>query len=250
MGVKDFRWRDEGRGLGVDLDQIDNFETAFRQLGQQGHYSVIIGHVPPPKVAPSQALKLTATFATAFEDPHVYLFYRNSTEAGYTKVELKREDEFERTWSGEIPAGKVVPGFLDYYFEANYGRGGPYGGTIEHRAPYHVLVNDNNSKPILSHTPPVGPLRGDSVTLRVEVKARAQVRTAYVYYKRLPAYYEWLRIEMQPEGRGYFTAVVPVTPEGILYYFEATDEDGNAVNYPDFLGRTPYLIIDSWAPSR
>jgi len=250
MGVKDFRWRDEGRGLGVDLDQIDNFETAFRQLAQQGHYSVIIGHVPPPKVAPSQALKLTATFATAFEDPHVYLFYRNSTEAGYTKVELKREDEFERTWSGEIPAGKVVPGFLDYYFEANYGRGGPYGGTIEHRAPYHVLVNDNNSKPILSHTPPVGPLRGDSVTLRVEVKARAQVRTAYVYYKRLPAYYEWLRIEMQPEGRGYFTAVVPVTPEGILYYFEASDEDGNAVNYPDFLGRTPYLVIDSWAPSQ
>ena len=250
MGVKDFRWRDEGRGLGVDLDQIDNFETAFRQLAQQGHYSVIIGHVPPPKVAPSQALKLTATFATAFEDPHVYLFYRNSTEAGYTKVELKREDEFERTWSGEIPAGKVVPGFLDYYFEANYGRGGPYGGTIEHRAPYHVLVNDNNSKPILSHTPPAGPFRGDSGTLRVEVKARAKVRTAYVYYKRLPAYYEWLRIEMQPEGRGYFTAVVPVTPEGILYYFEATDEDGNAVNYPDFLGRTPYLIIDSWAPSR
>jgi hypothetical protein len=211
---------------------------------------VIVGHVPPPKVAPSQALKLTATFATTFEDPHVYLFYKNSAEAGYTKVELKREDEFERTWRGEIPAGKVIPGFLDYYFEANYGRSGPYGGTIEHRSPYHVLVNDNNSKPILSHTPPAEPFRSDSVTLRVEVKARAKLRTVYVYYKRMPAHYEWLRMEMQPGGQGYFSAVVPVTPEGILYYFEATDEDGNAVNYPDFLERTPYFCIDSWALSR
>jgi hypothetical protein len=249
MGVKDFRWRDEGRSLGVDLDQIDNLETAFRRLAQQGNDRVIIAHVPPPKVAPNQALKLTATFATAFESAHVYLFYRNSTETGHTKVELKREDEFERTWSGEIPADKVIPGFLEYYFEANNGRWGPYGGTIEQRAPYHVLVNDNNSKPILSHTPPLGPFRGDSVSLRVEVKAKAKLSTVYVYYKRLPAYYEWLRMEMQPAGQDHFTATVPLTPEGILYYFEAMDEDGNAVNYPDFLERTPYFAIDSWAPA-
>jgi hypothetical protein len=206
--------------------------------------------VPPAKVAPRQALKLTATFATAFQDPRVYLFYRDSEEAGYTKVELVREDEFQRTWSGEIPAHEVVPGFLDYYFEADCGRWGPYGGTIEHQSPYHVLVNDNNSKPILLHTPTAGPVRGGSITLRVEVTAKSKVRTVCVYYKRLPAYYEWLRMEMHPEGQGYFSADVPVTPEGILYYFHASDEDGNAVNYPDFLERTPYFVVDSWAPIR
>ncbi len=139
---------------------------------------------------------------------------------------------------------------MDYYFEANEGRGGSYGGTLEQRPPYHVLVNDDNSKPILSHTPLATPFQGDSVTLRVEVKARAKLAAVYVYYKRMPAYYEWLRIEMQPAGQGYFSAVVPVTPEGILYYFEAIDENGNAVNYPDFLERTPYFSIDSWAPSQ
>jgi hypothetical protein len=251
MGVKDFRWRDEGRSLGVDLDQIDNFETAFRQLSPQDQHSEVIGHVPPPKVVPGQALKLTATIATALRaEAHVYLFYRNSREAGYTKVELRCEDEIQRTWSGEIPAGRVVPGFLEYYFEANNGKWSLYGATIEHRSPYHVLVNDNNSKPILSHTPPAGPIRGDSVSLRVEVKAKSKIRKVCVYYKRLPASYEWLRMEMQPEGQGYFSAAVPVTPEGILYYFEASDEDGNAVNYPDFLERTPYFVLDSWAPSQ
>ena len=64
----------------------------------------------------------------------------------------------------------------------------------------------------------------------------------------MPAYYEWVRIDMQPTGDGQFTAAVPLTPEGILYYFEALDEDGNAANYPDFLQRTPYFAIDSWAP--
>ena len=248
MGVKDFRWRDEGRSLGVDLGQIDNFETAFRQHSLQGRTGVTIGHVPPAKAAPGRVLELAATFATALQDPHVYLFFRNSMEAGYTKVELKPEDESQRTWSGEIPASKVVPGFLDYYFEANNGRGGPYGATIEHRAPYHVLVNDNNSKPIISHTAPAEPIRGDSVTLRAEVKAHSQVETVYVYFKRLPAYYEWLRMEMQPEGQDNFSARVPLTPEGILYYFEAVDENGNAANYPDFLEHTPYFIIDSWTP--
>ena len=248
MGVKDFRWRDEGRSLGVDLDQIDNLETAFRQLSTRGQQSVTIGHVPPPKVAPRQALKLTATLATALRDPHVYLFYRNSGEVGYTQVELRREDEFQRTWSGEIPADQVVPGFLEYYFEADAARVGPYGGTIERRSPYHVLVNDNNSKPILSHTPPSGPVQGGAVSLRVAVAAKSTVKAVNVYYKRLAAYYEWLKMEMQPEGGDYFRAVVPVTPEGILYYFEASDEDGNAANFPDFLERTPYFIIDSWAP--
>ena len=249
MGVKDFRWRDEGRGLGVDLNQIDDLETAFRQLPRQDHDRVIIGHVPPLKAAPGKALKLSATFATAFQDPHVYLFYRNSTQAGYTKVELRRENEFERTWGGEIPATEVLPGFLDYYFEADNGRWGPYGGTVEHRSPFHVPVNENNSKAILSHTPPAGPVQGGSITLRAEVKAAAQVRAVYVHYKRMPAFCEWLKIEMQPVGQGYFSAVVPVTPEGILYYFEAIDGDGNGTNYPDFLKRTPYFVIDSWAPS-
>ena len=36
MGVKDFRWRDEGRSLGVDLDQLNNLETTFRRLAATG----------------------------------------------------------------------------------------------------------------------------------------------------------------------------------------------------------------------
>lgn len=65
----------------------------------------------------------------------------------------------------------------------------------------------------------------------------------------MPAPYEWLRMEMHPAGNGIYSASVPLTAEGILYYFEAVDESGNAANYPNFLEQTPYFVIESWAPA-
>ena len=54
---------------------------------------------------------------------------------------------------------------------------------------------------------------------------------------------------MEPGGGASYSANVPLTPEGILYYFEAIDEDGNAANYPNFMERTPYLVVNAWDPS-
>ena len=248
MGVGHFHWRDEGRSLGVDLDQLNNLETMFRRRPQEDGLSVIIGHVPPAKVEAGKPLKLTATYANADYDPHVYVFYRNSKQLGYTKLELKQDNEFARTWSGTIPGDQVISGSLDYYFGANSGVGSDYDETIAHRPPFHVLVNDDSTKPVFSFTPPAAPVTGDSVNLSVKVQDAAKIKAVYVYYKLMPAYYEWLRVEMHGAGDGAYAATVPLTPEGILYYFEAVDEDGNAANYPDFLKQTPYLVIDSWAP--
>jgi len=248
MGVSKFRWRDEGRSLGADLDQINDLESDFRRLREKEEHRTIIGHVPPFKVRPGQPLRLTATYATGPTNGHVFLFYRNAREAAYTQMALSLENQFERTWSGEIPGEKVVPGHLEYYFEADQAPEGPYGGTLEQQPPYLVFVNDNNMRPVISHTPPPGAVRGNAVELTVEARARAKISSVRVYYKRMPAYHEWLKLDMTPVGETRYTASVPLTPEGILYYFEAVDEDGNAVNYPNFLERTPYLVIEGWAP--
>jgi hypothetical protein len=248
MGVKDFHWRDEGRSLGVDLDQLNNLETTFRRLPQQDGLGVVIGNVPPAKVQPGKPLALTATFATSSDDPHVYAFYRNSRAVGYTRVELKRDNEFARTWSVTIPGHQVLVGSLDYYFGANSGRGSDYDETIAHRPAFHLLVNDNDSKPVFSYTPPTHPVTGDSVSLSLAVQDKSKIKSVHVYYKIMPAYYEWVPVEMHPTGDGNFTATVPLTPEGILYYFDAVDEDGNAANYPNVFEQTPYFVMDSWAP--
>jgi hypothetical protein len=51
-----------------------------------------------------------------------------------------------------------------------------------------------------------------------------------------------------PAGANRYTAQVPLTPEGVLYYFEAADDDGNTLRWPDFLKETPYLAINPWSP--
>jgi hypothetical protein len=91
-------------------------------------------------------------------------------------------------------------------------------------------------------------VQGTTVPLSVRVASGAKLSAVYVYYKRMPSSYEFVRLEMHPTAAVQYTAAVPLTPEGILYYFEAIDEDGNAANYPNFLESTPYFVIDSWSP--
>jgi len=250
MGVRQFRWRDEGRSLGVDLDQLNNLEAAFRRLPHEDGLGVIVGHVPPAKAEPGKPVTLEATYATPSEDPHVYVFYRSSRAAGWTKLDLKPDDKVGRTWSVTIPADQVVPGSLEYYFGANSGRWSDYDETISHRPPFRVLVNQADAKPVFSQAPPGGSGDGNSAVLKVKVDDSSAIKSVYIYYKIMPAYHEWLRVEMRSNGDGSYSASVPLTPEGILYYFEAVDESGNAANYPDFLEQTPYFVIDSWAPQR
>jgi len=248
MGVPHFRWRDEGRSLGVDLDQINNMEVQFRNLPRKEGFRVVLGHVPPYKVKPGEPLKLTVTYATE-EFPsstHVNLFYRNSPDADYSQIQMTPENRVARTWTGEIPGKDIIPGKLQYYFQSNQGIYSSYGDTLEYRPPYEVYVNDDNAQPEFEYTPPSGPVRGKAVTIEVEIQDKAAIRSAYVFYKRMPAYDNWIKVKLQHVSGDRYSASVPLTPEGILYYFEAIDNDGNAANYPNFLKQTPYFVIDAW----
>jgi hypothetical protein len=248
MGVPHFRWRDEGRSLGVDLDQMNNLEAQFAGLPAKEGFRVVLGHVPPDKVRPGESLKLTVTYATE-KNPastHLNLFYRNSDGAAYSEIPLTPKNLAARTWTGEIPGKEVVAGKLEYYFQANQGIYGPYGGSLQFRPPYQVFVNDDDRAPEFAYTPPGGPLRGKSLAVEVEIRDKVPIRSACVYYKPMPAYYNWIKVPMQQAGGDRYSASLPLTPEGILYYFEATDADGNAANFPDFLKQTPYFVVNAW----
>lgn len=65
-----------------------------------------------------------------------------------------------------------------------------------------------------------------------------------VYYKRMPSTAEWLSLDMIKTAADTYAGNVPVDPEGILYYLEVVDRDGNAANYPNFLRQTPYFVVN------
>ena len=109
MGVAKFRWRDEGRSLGVDLDQINNLEAEF-QRKCENWWDATIGHVPPRAAQPGQALQLVAT---SIGGGKVVLWYRNSRQSAYTPLSMLPLNPTEHTWSAEIPQQEVVAGRLD-----------------------------------------------------------------------------------------------------------------------------------------
>jgi hypothetical protein len=248
MGVKEFRWRDEGRSLGADLEQLNALEGEFRKVAKSEAYHTVLGHSPAFKAKPGSPLSVQVTYVTQTGNPKVDLFYRNSQQLGYTRLPMKYDNEAERKWKVEIPAQAIVPGFVEYYFEAAAEPWGPYGGTLLYRPPYRVLVNQNELRPVISVVAPDPGDRSDRAKLTVHVEAKSKIAVVRAYYKPMPASYEWMNVNMKSTGEGNFTGVLPLTSEGIIYYFEAVDEDGNGTNYPNFLEKTPYLWISGWAP--
>ncbi len=244
MGVNRFYWRDEGRSLGLDLDQINALEFEFHNLKDRRRD--VLGHLPPFKARPGKPLPLTVTYVSEDRKGQVTVFYKNAQEVGYKKLALHPVNAVERTWAVVIPAEEMVPGEFEYYFEENLGVGGSYGGTLDHQSPYRVIVTNNDVAPVISHQPPERTLRETSVTLAAGVESKGKISSVHVYYKPMPAYDDWVSVEMLPAGQGEYRATVPITPEGILYYFQAVDEDGNAANYPNFLVQTPYFTINGW----
>jgi len=246
MRTYKFRWRDEGRSLGADLEFINRKEAEFFNLSWGAfRWRTQIGHVPPEDARPGHPLKISATLSGASDDMRVFLLYQRPGDAAYVEIPMAPESTVERTWSAEIPAAAMAPGTLRYYFEAHGGVGVGYGGTLDLREPYTVRVSETPGRLEIEHVPPSGSIRTNKVDLTARVRGDA-VESVRVYYRSMPAYHGWLSLEMASRGNGEFGASVPLSPEGILYYFEAIGGGGAAVHYPDFRNATPYFVIDAW----
>ena len=248
MRANRFRWREEGRSLGVDLEQLNRMEQQFQDLQRPEWWKPVrIGHVPQLKVTPGKSVKLMATYVNPTQTNHLFLLYRNSQETAYKKIEMTEDNPQGRTWKAEIPAPEALPGCLEYYFEARSGPLWKYGSTLASGRPYRIIVSSDNSRPVISFEKPAHRFRGDSIDLTIRVHAQAKITSARVYFKPMPSTYDWQVMEMHAAGDSHYQAKVPVTPEGILYYFSVVDSAANAARYPNFLEQTPYFVIDAWA---
>jgi hypothetical protein len=104
----------------------------------------------------------------------------------------------------------MIPGFVDYYFEAVAEPWGPYGGTLEHRPPYRVRINENDSKPVISLASPQTREGANYVSAEVHVEAKAKIAFVRAHYKPMPATYEWSTIEMRPTSDTNYAAALPL----------------------------------------
>lgn len=245
-----FNWRDERKFMQPAIDKLDRLEKEYPLgLAWPVRDSWIAGHVPPVRVEPGRALELSVTCADDYANTRAWVAYRTSTKTPWAWIEMSRDKNLARVWNAAIPVDVLKPGQLEYYFELRnpyYG----YGGTLDARPPYTLPVSSDTGRPTIKHTPPARAVHGDSVVLAAEVSDPSGIRSVRVYYKAMPAYAGWIALPMRSAGGGRYTAAVPLTSEGILYYFEAVDNANNGANYPDFTKQTPYFVIGAWDASK
>jgi len=276
-----FTWAEEGRHLARDMETIQRVREEFegtlrakfgdeirdfvRELRKQGvhtreelmrrHKEIeshmarqppLIGHLPIHRALPNAPIRVSMTVGTMAGNVSAWLYYRRGGGKVFAKVPMApRADRY--TFAGFIPAAAASPGVVEYYIEAGTGQAkarwpekGPVGAQRVH-------ISSDRSGPVIAPIPVEENTRGSRVKLRAHVTDDTSVAAVKAHYRPMPSYYGWKSVEMKKAGDSY-EVEVPLTPEGLLYHFEAVDMNGNATMAPDFLERTPYYVIRSWEP--
>ena len=252
MGVNRFRWKDEAQNLVIALDELNALEMEYLSWDSDPGHQAVLGHVPERRVPPGEPLTLSVSHTgssggiTGRPPTAISLFYRRSGQVGYTELPMDLTNPLTGNWAATIPAEQIGPGTLEYYFEVQPTRWAHYGAIHRARTPYRVTVSSRSSRPQVSHWPPPAGARGERLALQLTVRSGTPLTVVRAYYKEMPSHREWRAVEMTEVHAGRYEAVVPLTPDGILYYFEAIDDQGSAANYPDFLEQTPYFVVDAW----
>lgn len=156
---------------------------------------------------------------------------------------------------GTVPRGREIYRFdipqdveaIEYYFTAEWAadkRRLPAGDTVfKWRRPHEAAPLSIVSEAIES------PGHDSTFEIQARVSSPDGVARVVAYFKPIPTDKQWQSVGMKEIADGVYSASVPLTAEGLLYRFQATDKLGHAVLYPDFECETPYRIIPSWNPS-
>jgi hypothetical protein len=151
-------------------------------------------------------------------------------------------------WKDELPKLK-----RDFDLLEMYGRDPPdqsfllvqrYKKALSTKRPY-TYVPKEEELPVISHTPVKEAKIGTDILIKAHVSSKAKLMKVMLHYKPVPSIYDWSTIPMTSNGDEY-TANIPasiVTSEGIMYYIEAVDIEGNGIIYPNPLKETPYIVI-------
>ncbi|HOX28699.1 MAG TPA: hypothetical protein PLQ76_06040, partial [bacterium] len=279
-----FTWKDVAPQLDADKRIIEGEDKRFTtNMPAQGEPPAVL-HVPTFNALEGAPLRIAATILTPGNKlpKSVALFYRSLGSQDFKSVALAKEGD-DPIFSGELPAADAK-GKVEYYIsaEAADGKSSVYPGkqwgaavrksgfSIEEyydgsakkkSAEMKKLRNTEIGKYILctfskDRTPPQLSVvatnfspAGDNVEIKVAVKEESPVKKIRIFYKNIPSNYTWIETDMEKGADGLYSINLKLTPEGLLYYFEASDEAGNATAYPYFMKQTPYLIIDSWDPA-
>jgi hypothetical protein len=86
----------------------------------------------------------------------------------------------------------------------------------------------------------------DKATITCHPTDKKKIAKVILWFKPLPSELPWQNVEMSRSFDGDFSATVPLTHEGLMYFAEGQDAKGYAENFPPVFEETPYRVIPAF----
>ncbi len=250
MHTLEYSWKEEGKKIEDDFKVIGNEKEIFTKFKNDGKNHLF--HIPVNYVLQSGVINFKATFICNEQDKTIKAFYKGDDDASdYKSLELNQEKEkSEFIYSKALSASNLGKREIYYFIEAICGNEKLYfpDRKDDEKIKKHIIdIITDTEKPIVKKVE-YAIKQSKQVQISAEIEDNSTKVDARLFYKPIPSTKYWSApIAMTAiENTNKFTAEVPFSDEGILFYLEAVDEDYNGIIYPDFRQETPYFIVEKF----
>ncbi len=240
-----FSWAAEGKKLSAETDKLAAAEAKFEKQTPGPGQPPIIGNVPIRRFAANCRFAFTASVRCA-GTPRVTAYYRRSGEGEFNEIEMEqaRKNSYVAREAVAIGAEPV-----EYYLVAT---SGGVTVTLPERGaeqPFVVRPATDSDPPVIKHGPVDIKPPARNAVIAARITDAAEIESAVVWFKPLPQRLSWQMMVLDEGIDGVRQVSIPVTPEGVMYFIEASDADGNVSRLPDVRKAAPYIVIPAWAPA-
>lgn len=200
----------------------------------------------PEKNSLSIARGTTSTVKPPDKIAQVRLVYSDDGGKMTQAVEMKKLDGY--TYSAAIPGGAVREGEIFYYIEAVDSIGQVIHVPRETgNERYRIAITSDRTPPLVEHSPTLIWDPGKPMIVNAKVSDQSRVDRVLLHYRPTRQTMEYSVEMMEQVGDGLFRASIPgeafTTEFDLMYFFEAIDEFGNGIFYPDQRKKDPFFVV-------
>jgi hypothetical protein len=241
MRATQFHWLNQLPSLEEDRRVVAQEIANWSSLAKSIRWQPSFGHLSPSTPRPGQPLTLYLSFPPAVPVKGLKVRYRNSAGKGET-IDVQEGNQ-PSTYVANIPGENVAEGLFEYFLSAEMAGRSVDSTALMGGRPYRLFVTNDREPPRITRLQEQASGKREKVIVSFDVSDPSGVGKVRLWWKPLPSDQEWQAQVLQGKATIY-TAQIPCTRHGILYYVEAFDVVGNGTIAPDPEVATPYWVVE------
>ncbi len=251
--TEQFHWRTEGKKLAKDIALVNDC-VATETIKMATAKQPTIFAVPVLRAEPGKPIEVKTCIYGAEPGPSaVTLRFRlagvppsRQAHQGYQHLEMTKGEHGIYTATITPDQLGAPSGILEYFVDAwaiNMNITAP--ADDPWNKPFRVTFGPDRTAPSVEILPAQPNQKAGKIIISARVTDPAGVMRVRLNYKKMPSFYQWETVDMKREG-DLFMVELPLNYEGFQYNYEAIDNCGNGIVWPDVRREAPYLTVEGW----